>query len=379
MRALTTWKRHLPALALVAGVSAFAVGCESTSSEPQDGGEDPATQTEDIDARYGGFNTSDEVAGFADPYLLEEGSRPVDDEMEMDPAVQDLRARPDVSAYAVRLTFGYLERDSSHVNTPTDWSGSAVVDTGAVLARRTILFEPLQGDHVVRPRPNRRTIEWEATTTVHFDGLQLVVLDPTGEDGDGALTIDMPLFSETIAMSELVELDRTVEVDDAGHQVRLQARKLVRPDDPQFCRRGWLAGRWQHLVMDGVTDAPVGVIGRFAGHFTNAEGTIAGALRGYYGINRRGHRVLFGKLIGENGKFEALMRGTWEHAPDSRGHGRFLARLYDADRNPIGATRGAWQRRNAGQGTFEGAWALLCADDSADDVVLDEEIFEPGE
>jgi hypothetical protein len=352
----------------------LAVGCAETTSDPSGDTTSAPVVTEDIEARFGGYDTSDEAPAFGDEYLTGGGEQPIDDAMAEDPAVVDLLTRADVAHYAVRITWGYLGRDSSYVSDPVDWSGSAAVDTGAVVGRRTILFEPLQGDHVVRPRTSHRVIEWVSTTTVHFDGLQFVVLDPTDEGFDGTLTIDMPLYSEMFRLDELAELDVTTIVDADGHEVRIQARQLVPPSDPAFCRHGWLAGRWSRFGQED--DAPHGVVGRIRAHWTNAEGTVTGTLHGFYGRNRGGHRVLFGKLIAENGQFEALMRGTWSHGPGSPGVGPFVARLYDENREVIGGMRGMWQRRDRGEGSFMGGWGLLCSD--ADDIELDESIFETG-
>jgi len=354
-------------LATVAA-AALTVGCESDTSSP-DTTDDPLTQTVDIDDPYGGFNRSSEPAGFGDDYLLsDEGEVPVSDAVADQPEVATMLDAPDNDLYAVRLTWGYLAKDSTGTDERVDWSGSASVDEGAVIAVRTIQFEQRSGDHVVRPRDSRLVLEWVSTTTVAMDGLQLLVVDPQDEV-DNILHIDVPLLDEDIPVAELDGLDRMIEVGDAGHEFRIQARKV----EITACSRGWVSGRWQH-DPERPNDDRGRVLGHFLGHWTNAAGEEGGAIRGIYGVNRRGHRVLFGKLIDPSGNFRGLARGTWQPTA-SPGVGSFRAHWLDVDRQVVGGMRGVWERRDRdGSGYFHGAWATLC-DGASDEVEIDESIF----
>jgi hypothetical protein len=350
----------------------LTIGCESDTSSP-DVVDDPATQSADIDDPFGGYNRSSEPAGFGDPYLLgDEGEVLVADEMADDPEVNTMMDAPENDLYAVRLTWGYLAKDSTGTDEAVDWSGSASVDAGAVLAIRTIQFEQREGDHVVRPRDSRLLLEWESTTTRAMDGLQLLVLDPQDVEGN-VFHIDVPLVDEDIEVTLLDGLDRMIQAGEAGHELRIQARRVEISTD---CRRGWVSGRWDHNPdhpTDGRPEQGL-VLGGFRGHWTNRDGEMGGSMRGIYGVNGRGHRVIFGKVIDHQGTFRGLVRGTWQPTA-SPGVGSFRAHWLDFDRQVVGGMRGVWERRDRdGAGFFHGAWATLC-DEESDEVEIDASIF----
>ncbi len=366
-------------LGLGALIGATMVGCDSSTNAPGTN-DDSLTQVEDLNDPYGGYNRSAEPAGFGDPFLLsDQGEVTYVDPMADEPGILDLMGGAENDLYAVRLTWGFLARDEAFGGgDPVDWSGGATVGEGAVLAVRTIHFEQAQNDHIVRPREDRKVLEWVSTTSGGLDGVQLLVLDPpTVADGGRAegntLSIEMPLVSESFEVALMDGLDMTLAVDGDGHQFRIQARKVELLAE---CRRGWMSGRWHSRANtdDLGDDLAEGRRGEFRGHWVNARGEIGGSMKGFYGVNARGHRVLFGKLIDSNGNFRGLVRGTWNTA-ESLGVGSFRAHWLDADHNVVGGMRGVWERRDRnGAGLFHGAWATNC-DSSEDEVEIDESIF----
>ena len=349
---------------LIAAVSSLAflmVGCDTDNSSPDLN--ESTSQTEEIDDPYGGFNTSDEMTGFGDDFLMsDEGELDYEDEITDDPEVQALFDDPENALYAVRVTWGYLTRDSTNTNEPVDWSGYAEVDSGALVVARTIQFEPRQ-DYLIRPiraslMLDRERIDWVSQTTVAFDGVQLLFVDPTAGEGPNSLTIEVPLFNTTIELADLEDLDRTVAVDDLGHEIRIQAAKI---DLASLCGRGWMSGRWERLDVNQ-DDLRRGIMGRFRGHWSNRHGTVGGYMKGFYGVNRNGNRVIFGKVINRRGTFIALMRGTWMPSQDTHGAGTFRAAWIDVSHQVQGGMRGVWARRGEGMGFFHGAWRTQCDD-----------------
>ena len=173
-----------------------------------------------------------------------------------------------------------------------------------------------------------------------------------------------------------------IVVDDAGHQVHVQARKLDHVITP--CHAGWLSGLWQPFPRPDLSDAgdvdvDHGVrLGRFRGHWTDERGNIGGALRGHYGVNARGHRVFFGKAITHDGRFAGLLRGAWAPAEDTPGAGAFRGRWLNANKMTIGGLRGVYQTHADG-GTFHGAWATGCPEegggDGPEELVIDDSMF----
>jgi hypothetical protein len=361
-----------PLWGLAAGGAMLLAGCDSDKSPSGPGTEEPAQQTEDINDPFGGFNRSAESPSFGDEFLATEGEAEVRDEMESEPTTAALLGDPQRTLYAVRVTWGYLDRDSTNNGERVDWTGSAAVDTGAVLAVRTIAFEQRQGDHIVRPRESREVLQWVSATTVSFDGVQLLVVDRVIEGAEpNTFTIDMPLFQKTYEVAALDGVNETIDVDEAGHQVHVQARKVEITVD---CRAGWTSGRWGAPAGEE-PQLPDGVFGRFRGHWVNTRGDVAGSMRGFYGVNDRGHGVLFGKVISKDGSFVGLLRGTWDTGL-TFGAGTFRAHWLDADREVVGGMRGVWERRGRNVGGFyHGAWATSCDDPEGGEVVIDTGIF----
>lgn len=360
------WQRPIIGLAAVVAVGMF--GCDTPSTTVTD---DAMSQTETLADPYGGYNTADEVAGFDDAFLLEQGERLAGDPALEDSDVQAALADAEHELYGVRVTWGYHDRGVMDSVEPVRWDGSAQVTFGVIAAMRTILFER-RTDHLMFPRPDRQTLEWESVTTTHFDGLQLLIVDEN-EDVDNMLTLTFPQLSKTYSMAELVELDEMIVVDELGHQIHVQARKLENVLTP--CHAGWLSGLWQPLP-DVATDVATGIRGRFRGHWTDERGDLGGYLKGHYGINTRGHRVFFGKAITMDGRFAGLVRGVWAPSEETPGAGAFRGRWLNAAHDAIGGLRGVYQTTRDG-GTFHGAWATGCPEEESDapELTIDDSVF----
>ena len=117
-----------------------------------------------------------------------------------------------------------------------------------------------------------------------------MVIDPNLSDIANALVVDMPLFSESFSVPVDGPFDTTFDVDDLGHQVRVQIQKREPSGE---CRRGWVSGRWPapiHHRQRGRRARRT-----FMGMMSNVAGDELAAIKGFYGVNREGQRVLFGK------------------------------------------------------------------------------------
>lgn len=390
-------KRTLPVLLLALGLFLVA-GCSGDADSPLVADQTATDDYEAIDFNdaYGGLTISDEEEAFGDESLkamlfLEEGEE-VDDPLEQDPEVLRLHERareavrqgdrhcPDFTF--LRLRWGMLPSpdDSVGVEPPcdiVDWTGSLRVDRGVVVVKRLIRFEkPL--DHVIWPRLDRQTVAFQSYTGCHFDGLVIQIIEPHLEEGTepqepNQLHIDMPLFSVSIDVAELAGLDRTADVDDAGHQVQLTGFTL---QDVEVCPKGFLSGVWKRLPAETDelnTDRPDTVdrgerMGSFKGAWVTLDGRIKGFLRGGYGVDSDGNRVFRGKAIGRRGHFHALLTGMWEPGDGDdlaafRGDwvlasGR-VEGILGGTAQPVEGTRG---------GFFTGRWTSLC-DEEAENAV----------
>jgi len=375
MRSVTRpWRLTGLAIAL----AALAFGCDSSDNATGVSGDDPLSQTENINDPLGGFNASDEVAGFGDAYLLgDEGEVEVADPIAVDPAVASLVQDPTSQLVAVRLVWGYLRRPTDATTDLVDWSGSAsVIAPAALIVDRTIHFEPIQGDHIVRPRPDRQTVEWVSTTTGGMDGLLMTLVVPADETT--SLTVAMPLFNETYDLADLLRLNETTVVDADGHEVRISAREV---EIASTCYQGWMSGRWTMIPPGEYTEGDPGngvISGRFGGFWVNRNGTLGGAIHGFFGVNAAGDAVFFGKAIRRNGVFAGFVRGVWEESAGNVGTGMFQGEWLNRARDPIGALRGEWASRVGDEhGLFDGAWAIGCEiPDGGPEVSIDPSIFQ---
>ncbi len=106
--------------------------------------------------------------------------------------------------------------------------------------------------------------------------------------------------------------------------------------------------------------------GHFQGVWVCSRGRVDGYMRGYYGYNDAGRRVLFGKYIDENGGFKGILRGTWspvtqEGRQFERRIGTFEGRWVSENDRHAGNVAGRWQLMDNEPGRYDGRWWTLHA------------------
>lgn len=306
-----------------------------------------------LDKAYGGYSTNDEEMAFGDQELLTDfpEDEVVDDGLSDEPQTVVALNSSTVKAYFLRITWGFLEGDSTATEV-VDWSGSAEINKGTLALLRTIRFEG--NDFIVRPRDSRQKIEFSSFTKPHFDGIAIAIIDNDTSMADvaGTLTLNIGSYSNVLNFSDLDSLDLVETVDAAGHEVAIVSR--LREVEP--FSGGFLAGRWVKTEANG---------GRFKGRWINLLGTNAGHLRGIWGINRQGEKVFFGKYINMNGRFGGLLAGNWESNGDGNG-GSFRGRWVNRSLTKVGVLKGRFKTGRAGdrRGFFHGRWETV--NDSTD-------------
>lgn len=323
-------------------------------------------ETLDLDQAYGGLAYTDEAAAFGDQEMLmlaESGDALALAEDEEDSLVDDdptLESPTFQHAY-LRILWGRLDGDfdpetRGTMSTLLDWSGSITVSDGAVALKRTILFERPY-DHRL-PRDSRDSLAWVSHTGPHFDGILVKVISPL-VDGvpQGTVTFETPRYRTTLSVSELDDLELQVDVDEQGNAVSLQGQVF----EPTRCAAGFVNGFWRGGEDRPETEAVE--MGGFRGRYVSQNGLATGHLRGVYGMDSSGERVLFGKFIGRDGRIRGLVAGTWQPAEDGSGMGSFQARWVNRNGAIMGTLEGRY-RRNAddqiGDGFFEGRWRERC-------------------
>ena len=182
-------------------------------------------------------------------------------------------------------------------------------------------------------------------TRPHYDGLLLKIIDPTPDvDMVNDLVIDMGPAQISLAVAELDGYSNLVDVDELGNQMSFQSPEIL------DCPNGFLHGVWvkrnQHER------------GIFRGVYTSYGGGVIGHMRGHWGVNDEGERVLKGKYINRDGGFIGLMRGTWtpdETAPRP-GTGSFEGVWFDENEEAGGTFGGQYRRGIRRGGYFGGRW-----------------------
>jgi len=133
-------------------------------------------------------------------------------------------------------------------------------------------------------------LEWVSETSVHFDGLLVMIVDPLPPPDStwppNQLVFTTGPYTRTFTMPELQTLDEIVTVDLLGNQIAFNARRL----DLIACGDGVLDGVW-HLN-------PSKQNGEFSGRWMTADGIFRGHLRGHFGRRPNGDMPFFGKVIG---------------------------------------------------------------------------------
>jgi hypothetical protein len=341
----------LLALALV-----LAAGCSrndrSTAPSP------PPQQQADLNDPNGGFTATNEQPAFGDAGLLASTAQEqtFDDAMAQDPAVRGIVNTPGVTCYAVTILWGMLGENQSVIREDGDqydWSGTLRSNNGALVLVSTVSFE--SEDHMILPRPDKRTLAWVSHTGTGFDGVRLLVYqpDPAGGDQD-SLTLSTALYTTTITFSRLDSLAEVVPVDSVGNMVSIRGLAV----SPTSSTRGFLRGSWQKL--DG---GPLA--GQFLGVWVSDRGHVSGFLRGEYGTNDEGRKVLFGKFVDLSGAFRGILRGTWQvsgnEASARRAEtGNFQGKLTGEQGEELGSCSGHWDVPKSGIGFFEGRWCQGC-------------------
>lgn len=332
-------------------VSAFSISaCENNNPV----GPEDETETEgevSLDKAYGGYTTSDEAPAFGDASMATDfGGSDIDpqDSYASDAAVSgaltsDADALP---AYFVRITWGKLQGDSTATEF-TDFSGYAEINKGTLAVLKLIRFEH-RTDYLQLPRQSRLRVDFASQTKGHFDGLLLAVIDnDTAITDAGVLTISAGAYSNSFTFAELDSMELLETVDDLGNEISIISRsKMIE----QFAG-GFFTGRW-------IKDQPHG--GHFRGRWIDSMGENAGYLRGIWGENRQGRRVMFGKYIKMGGRFGGLLAGRWGYREDSDRRGWLEGRWVDRNLQTHGKYRGVWKsgRPGDGRGFFHGRWRV---------------------
>src|SRR5262245_19811178 len=256
--------KHAIAKLLVAGVSvAFAAGCDTPSGIQES---NPAAgdwqSSIDLESPYGGYQMTDETADFGDPEVLRISSL----EDAPQPAVADADTMPSDSLFVVRVLWGQLE-GNREAQTVVDWTGSVSINHGQLGVLRTIAFE-YPADHLVRPRPDRQTLQFVSHTLPSFDGLLLVVHETPGDPTTFSFTTAP--YTNTWTLHDLLGANLVIPVDAEGNAVSINAMPLRRHECPSgFARGEWIAREGEPGVLRGA--------------WMNAVGDRIGTLRGHFG------------------------------------------------------------------------------------------------
>lgn len=387
-------------------LAAALFGCENGSG-PSTPGIPSVSGGVDLNAEYGGLTFEDEEPAFGEPALfaneiLAEDS-PFEDEFARNFDVARLRSREGTRVFMLRIKWGRLlpprdgESTACRNYDALDWSGSLSVRRGAIILKRTILFEP--GDYI-HERQDMRLLEWTSTTAgsltpptrPHYDGIVVEIIDPIMPDsvdcgggyGNGdygrdcppnQVTFTTPHYTRVLTMDELISISELVYVYRCYIGVSFDG--FLRPDAP--CPQGFLSGIWEPISPETTSPPPPDstynaiamagegreVRGHFYGNWIQAGGALAGHLRGVYGINSAGRQVFFGKYIDLSGNFKGILKGTYgsmSYAPYGETAGYFEGEWINEHRTLNGHLKGHWATGLAGPGIFHGRWNTDCPD-----------------
>ena len=333
---------RLPATLTFTGLfglaTAFAgLGCTLDSDEL-----DPDVIASAIEQENGGLDMQDEAPMFGEAERFEQ-AKLVDseeayvDSMQADEVVVSMLELPDVVLFDTTVAWGQIPGNPAN-EAPRDWTGALQVNRGAILVRRTVLFEP---NDTLLPRSDRQTVDFHSVTLPHRDGMRLTIIDPDPTSEEplilSYLTEEGPVAAAPLA--SLIEEPHELVADE--YENRMVAVAFARPVD--LCEYGFLGGVW-HRVAPGR--------GILLGRVVDGQGEHIGYMRGLYGRRSSGEQVFFGKYINLEGEFRGIFRGRY-------GAGHFAGRWLHAS-GEIGALGGEYRETLDGPetgGYFLGRWA----------------------
>ncbi|MCP4291854.1 MAG: hypothetical protein GY780_08480 [bacterium] len=390
-------KNRITLMSILTVLLIALIGCSEDSSNPTETSIQGVDNYDDMDftKSYGGLTISDEYEAFNDETLQEmmyaEDGEEHDDEYESDSDIVDLIGQGDLPGDPndparprftfLRLRWGMVRGPADSLNVPEppcdvlDWTGEIHTDRGIVLVKRVIRFER-PSDHLVFPRLNRRTVAFTSHTACHFDGLLLQIIERpqdygTENEEPNRLHINTGPFQGVYEMEALVGLNEVTEIDNNGNLMQLNGFNL---SDVAYCPKGFLSGRFRQVGNDDGTpplDAsePGTQIGRIAGMYMDLTGRISGFMRGGYGIDVDGNRVLHAKYIDRRGNFRGLITGTWEASDDDRDMSSFEGRWISTSGHVEGILGGdAHSVADYPGGFYAGRWTQICDDEAEDQV-----------
>ncbi|MEE9115515.1 MAG: hypothetical protein V3U09_01300 [Thermoplasmata archaeon] len=131
------------------------------------------------------------------------------------------------------------------------WDGFLQTTDGGVKLVKTLLFEhggeyEHGGDDRVYPRTNRFTLEWRSSTTVHWDGLLMILVIPTVKPMPH-VTLHTESWSHVFEAWQLIGLHERIPVGDRGNEIEINGFLVKsRPEKPDFAVIMFTA-RWGYL------------------------------------------------------------------------------------------------------------------------------------
>lgn len=138
----------------------------------------------------------------------------------------------------LELKWGYLngikEGQSAEM---VPWDGFVYVTEGAVKAREPLLFEKggnyaHGGDDAVLPQTGPSTVEWRSSTTVHWDGIALLlVLPPPSKEGpEPFVVIYTKQWQAAIPAHALNTIHKVIDTDKLGRQLSIDTKPMPLPE-----------------------------------------------------------------------------------------------------------------------------------------------------
>ncbi len=341
--------RKLLLTVTAAALGLVVAGC-SSSTDPAD---PYLTDLED----FGQYTSDAEAPAFGDPDIEEliTAEQEFDDPVALLPPVDSIGNQIRTDMFCFRMLWGNLARDTG-VTELTDWSGSLTVSRGAVLVTHTIRFEPGQ-DYLlprysvdVYPNPGAlRWVSWVSKTSVHLDGIATQLLIPPSFTREVVtVTYESPQLTIGFTINELEALDTLITIG-FGNAISFHATRCE--PQPHVPTRGHLVGRW------GRNEDGQGI---FFGRWMTSFGRVIGSVRGRWGVDETGAQIFVGKYIDRSGNFKGFVKGIWRIRGEGHNvYGQFRGRIFNADREPIGALRGHFKRGDSRWGGwFAGLWCI---------------------
>lgn len=296
---------------------------------------------------WGGYEPTDasgdfgkDVAGVSHSVNHENGKALPNDFVTSSADYATFSADPNRVEYMIRVEWGCFFtniKPDGHL----DADGSLITTRGVILTEYGLRFD--NGGDAITDRTSVREVLWTARSSVSSDGIIFRIITlPDGSGQTTRVTLSLPgvAYTKVFSLTDLNAYNFTDDPGDNGNLLHVMAFKVDRPEIYDGCA----LGRWEN--------------GKIIGRWCDPYSQFTGKFEGFYETDAQFRKVFYGKIVGTDGSFKGMLKGSWCSSASTVGpEGWFMGVYTDQYLDVTGVVGGHFVEGQAdGDGWFRGCW-----------------------